>query len=552
MTRLAFFSAGEPTNWRELWVTDGTADGTFLLTDIRPGARSGDPQGLTDLGNGRILFGAAMDGAYALWASDGTAEGTVLVKDIWAGGGNDWPRRITPLGDGRAMFLANDGIHGEEPWVTDGTAAGTALVKDLIPGASAISVTQIVAVGNGHALVAAKISETFDGGGTWQVWTSDGTPAGTTLLLDNLDHTVGLESLGAGKALVTRTTANPDHSLFVPGSDPYLSFDRWISDGTTAGTAHVNTVLPAGTSVRTAFGALGDGTVLFNSGGGVWRTDGTLPGTAQASGVAARDLELFRRFGSLDPRNGPDSSNTLWGDLGGGRFVFVANDDNNELKLWVFNGTSSSVLFDAVLPQFSNLLTTGDGHVLFVSVSRSADDRTLPALFVTDGTVGGTFPLRENFQIPEGGSLTPVPYFAALGDGRVVFRGRQSALNPSDGEGTELWVSDGTVGGTSRLRDIWPGSIGSDPGNFVMLGRPDLVANSLALATASVPRGGSTTLTYRIANIGTGLADASTSRIYLSIDATITASDTLLAAISDPRVAAQGHILESPLIVLPP
>ena len=42
------------------------------------------------------------------------------------------PERIRVLDSG-IFFLANDGITGVEPWVTDGTAAGTRLLMDLDP-----------------------------------------------------------------------------------------------------------------------------------------------------------------------------------------------------------------------------------------------------------------------------------------------------------------------------------------------------------------------------------------------------------------------------------
>ena len=38
--------------------------------------------------------------------------------------------------NGQLFFGANDGTHGPELWVSDGTAAGTTMVKDIIAGAS--------------------------------------------------------------------------------------------------------------------------------------------------------------------------------------------------------------------------------------------------------------------------------------------------------------------------------------------------------------------------------------------------------------------------------
>src|SRR5262245_50751287 len=35
---------------------------------------------------------------------------------------------------GRLYFMADDGVHGRELWQTDGTAAGTTMVMDINPG----------------------------------------------------------------------------------------------------------------------------------------------------------------------------------------------------------------------------------------------------------------------------------------------------------------------------------------------------------------------------------------------------------------------------------
>ncbi|MEZ5990306.1 MAG: hypothetical protein R3F30_14540 [Planctomycetota bacterium] len=36
------------------------------------------------------------------------------------------------------MFTAEDGTNGRELWISDGTAAGTSLVKDITPGKEGI------------------------------------------------------------------------------------------------------------------------------------------------------------------------------------------------------------------------------------------------------------------------------------------------------------------------------------------------------------------------------------------------------------------------------
>src|SRR5207244_3151648 len=72
-----------------------------------------------------VLYFSATDAAHGdeLWRSDGTAAGTYLLKDIRPGIGKSAPRSFTAVG-GALFFAANDGADGFELWKTDGSAAG--------------------------------------------------------------------------------------------------------------------------------------------------------------------------------------------------------------------------------------------------------------------------------------------------------------------------------------------------------------------------------------------------------------------------------------------
>ena len=75
------FDDGKEETGKELWRTDGTADGTYLVKDIREGS---DDSGITDfvVYDNHIYFGANIDGSWSeLWKSDGTEEGTVQISD---------------------------------------------------------------------------------------------------------------------------------------------------------------------------------------------------------------------------------------------------------------------------------------------------------------------------------------------------------------------------------------------------------------------------------------------------------------------------------------
>jgi ELWxxDGT repeat protein len=122
----------------ELWKSDGTAAGTIMVKQF---VNSGHPF-LEDMTNSNgTLFFTAWEPTHGLelWKSDGTAAGTAMVKDT----GPDYqPYSINGSGDfadltnvnGALFFRWFDGTHGGELWTSDGTAAGTKLVKDLAPG----------------------------------------------------------------------------------------------------------------------------------------------------------------------------------------------------------------------------------------------------------------------------------------------------------------------------------------------------------------------------------------------------------------------------------
>ncbi len=185
-----FFTAHDGIHGEELWKTDGTTEGTFLVKDIRPGPSGSNLYDLVDLGG--TLFFTAEDGVHGreLWKSDGTAEGTVLVADISPGADSAFPviqpyqqlpSRLYAMG-GTLSFAADDGVHGREPWKSDGTAAGTVLLRDVLPGleSSGAGVTPFVPVGNQGAFAFSA----SDGVSGLELWTSDGTAEGTRRFAD--------------------------------------------------------------------------------------------------------------------------------------------------------------------------------------------------------------------------------------------------------------------------------------------------------------------------------------------------------------------------------
>jgi ELWxxDGT repeat protein len=86
-----------------------------MVTDINPTGGGFFAFDLTNV-NGTLFFDAN-DGihGYELWMSDGTSNGTQLVQDIYPGPGDSLPLNLTNL-KGTLFFTANDPVHGVELW----------------------------------------------------------------------------------------------------------------------------------------------------------------------------------------------------------------------------------------------------------------------------------------------------------------------------------------------------------------------------------------------------------------------------------------------------
>ncbi len=243
-----FFRASDGVHGLELWVSDGTAAGTTMVKDIQGGAGSGLPHGMTAVGD--TLFFIATDGSayqygYGLWASDGTGPGTYRVSNIWP-----WYiypeygiyipgiKALNALGD-TLLFTADDGVHGDELWASDGTASGTRMVVDIAPGVyPAIQ-------GAGPTFLTVMRDMLFFYADDYvhgrELWASDGTAAGTRLVVDLNAGSV------ASVGMILQAPAAVNGTLFFSATDgPYAHYKLWASDGTAAGTRLVADINPGG------------------------------------------------------------------------------------------------------------------------------------------------------------------------------------------------------------------------------------------------------------------------------------------------------------------
>ena len=201
---LVFFTAED-----RIWGTNGTPEGTFLLHT--PGGSISD---LTAFQDSLYFFLDTAD-RQQLWRSNGTPQGTLLVREFAARDFHrrDPPRHLLTAVDGRLFFIADDGAHGVELWTSDGTAAGTAMVRDIHPGSASSDPRGLVEAA-GRLFFTAQ-----DAAHGRELWQSDGTAAGTRLVQD-----LAPEGLSSSPRELTVVGSR----LFFSAYEPLTGRELWV------------------------------------------------------------------------------------------------------------------------------------------------------------------------------------------------------------------------------------------------------------------------------------------------------------------------------------
>lgn len=276
-----FFTATSSAGGDELYVTNGTLEGTKLVKDINSGSGDASPRYLVQL-NGKLYF-QADDGTNGveLWESDGTEAGTKMVADIYPGAESSAPDMLTIL-NGKILFRATTVASSadEKKWmhIYDPATQTASLVSEIQARVEGDAVIPRIQVDNKHN-VAYFIGEPV--GENQEIYKTDGTPEGTGKVFDVTPEELGSsniqwlyvhdDSVLVWRQKTPRKYAGADSVNYVA----HLSEQIWVTDGTAENTrllSHFDKVVAAdgnGTNTQFAFPISWKGKLYFRADNGV-------------------------------------------------------------------------------------------------------------------------------------------------------------------------------------------------------------------------------------------------------------------------------------------
>ena len=248
--------------------------------------------------------------------------------------------------DGILFFAADDGTHGDQLWQSDGTSAGTTMVADINPNGS--SNPQDLTAVDGNVFFSAN-----DGVHGSQLW-----------MYDASTQTVAMVS-----AINPNGSANPQNitafgsQVIFSANDGLHGQELWISDGTSANTQMVSDINPGPTSSSPADLTVFSNGIYFSADDGthgreLWKTDGTSADTVLVDDIV--------------PGPGSSSPNQL--TPVGATLYFVATTPGAGTELWQSDGDASTQMTDDIQPGTGSSNPTDLTNIEDQSLFFAADD----------------------------------------------------------------------------------------------------------------------------------------------------------------------------------
>ena len=427
-----YFVANDPVAGNEIYVSDGTQNGTHIWN----GLASGPATWATTLQlavPGGFVYSARLNGNdFELIFTDGTPGVGFQLTDMGTSG------TTTPIdmsafhysSSGRLYFNADSAGNGVEVWVSDGSYKGAHMLLEIAPGSSN---AQVIAYQDFGGLTYFTVLN--EASHRKELWVTDGTTANTTRIADigGPFSAAGELALHAGRLFFSATTAAEGSELFA-------------IDSTSAVPQVWTDINPPGQVVVPR-----ELTVLNDQLFFAVLSPAGKPGELWKLGTTPMSEQVF----DLNPSGDSDPDHLT---VSGGRLYFAATEPVHGRELWSTDGTPAGTRLESDL-ETGPASSSPDG--LFAVPG---------GLFfaATQSLIG-----KELFQLQNGVVSLNADINTGLTNGdfyprevRALFaRDLAFAARGSDGGNVEphmLFPGDNLV----SLGDLYPGTLPSDPRDF--------------------------------------------------------------------------------------
>ena len=343
-------------------------------------------------------------------AVQASEEAPSILKDINTTNEDGFDTRsadqlFTEMG-GELYFVVGKGL-----WKTDGTESGTVLLREFSSNApESLYVFQDRLFFQGH-----------DDSHGYELWSSDGTASGTNLFADIYDGSSGSYPQEFG--------AVGDILYFQAKGDDTTGYELWSTDGTAGNTSIVSDIR-SGTGGSSPSELFGIGSTLYFSastssqGRELWKSNAD--GTSIVS-------DIYYGVGGSSPEG--------MVALNENTFLFKARGDS-DFGVWKYSGDGGGVTTE-VFGHSPQNLTKFDSKIFFTADAPFGDEDTDIGveLWSTDGV---TTALVKDIN---SGSADSSPEHLLVHNNELYFVA-------DDGNGSQIWISDGTSSGTVQLSDF--------------------------------------------------------------------------------------------------
>lgn len=421
---LVAFTATSPDAGRELWVTDGTPEGTKLRADLIPGTGTSSPSRLIESQGVQYFVAVGVGIGKELWRYSPQSDVFEPPMDINNGISGSEPYAL--CGTGAALYFS--AVHaetGEELWVVRDHHSAPEIFADIYPGPESSFPYYTVEI-KGRVVTVAT-SPVYGR----ELWISDILQEELVLLADiNTDSSVNPSSF-------PEQFTSAGDTLYFTANDIEHGTELWRTDGTREGTRMVKDIFPNSPSSNPEnLVALGN-VLYFTADDGIkgvelWRSDGSAEGTSIVFDI--------HPTGDAAPGNLIEFKNRLY---------FSAFEPLQGEELWTLEVGGQPRLLKGIAPGEAS--STPEKFFVWKDfLYFQADDGVHGReLWRTDGTEEGTVMVSD---------IVDAPFQSGAIHSPTEHKGRLYFASDFDELGTELWAFNDAPLRFSLVRDIVNGN----------------------------------------------------------------------------------------------